>query len=374
MRLYDLKLRVDVEGSSDDFFIESDVGQPGPTGEWSFNVPSSPDWGKLFQYRRSIEGNRNYLPADIAKKEYLSGLAPSGAYIVSGHVTLWDLHKWYENLHPLKTLDAHGAAIDQLEEGLHLSYGYPRSVLDSSAITTLYAGTVKEQLALIEQHEERLEKLLKVPDFYKNGDNHRPYEMAVDQARNIQMAMLDYDQRIESGSDQEILLEYTGQGRAPRFDDLGIDVLSEAPSMQAPTATVKSSGERTTIPLTACLVMLWKHCAIPYSDAEPRVTVAEYLIDEFPSDICANGNQIANYLPATEWFFLSEGFPRQYAKKAETLLKSFPNKLKQAHPECGDGGSGFGLSVLPPGIHDISRTCAHDVANLGPSNNLCADF
>lgn len=381
VRLYDVKLRVDFDGISNDFFIESDVGQPGPVGEWSFNVPGSPDWGALFQYRRSMEGNRQYLSADAAKKEYLRGLEPTGAYIVSAHMTLWDLHQWYEVEHPLKTLEAYGAAIDHLQEGLHISYGYPRSVLDSGTLTELYAGTVNEQIELIEKHKERLAKLLDVPEFFRIGTNHRPYEIAAEQARKIRLAVTDHDQRIDSGSDQEILLEFSKRGRAPRFDDLGISMPAEeasdpAPQKAAGSGAKPSSDGRTTIPLDVCMVSVWKPCAVPYSDAEPRVIVADFHVEDIPADICANGDQIANYLPASGWFETSQDFPEQYAGRANSMLKAFKSNLENAHPQCRDGGIVYGLRIYPPGVHELSRTCSHDVDNLGPGKNinLCADF
>lgn len=380
VRLYDLRMRIDFEGVSNDFFIESDVGQPGPTGEWSFNVPSSPDWGKLFQYRRSIEGNRRYLPADIAKKEYLSGLEPSGAYIVSGHVTLWDLHEWYESLHPLKTLNAYGAAIDQLEEGLHLSYGYPRSVLDSSAITTLYAGTVKEQLALIEQHEERLEKLLKVPDFYKRGDNHRPYEMAVDQAHNIRMAMSDYDQRIESGSDQEILLEYTGQGRAPQFDDSVPSLISDSSrtSLQTSKDATYQVADTNEQVVGRCRIRIFLHCEGPYSSEVPKWTVFKRHLDGFPTDICDDGYNSFSYDFGTETVRYPLSFPMQNRDELEVLLKSFVQGVRNRHPNCGIvSWRTATLQIIPPDPIYVEQKCTDEpqpTAHSSHSSYVCADF
>ncbi len=45
VELYDVKLRLDFRDAQGDFHLITDIGLPGPTGEWSFNVPGKPGLG-----------------------------------------------------------------------------------------------------------------------------------------------------------------------------------------------------------------------------------------------------------------------------------------------------------------------------------------
>ncbi|GAA4227495.1 uncharacterized protein YfaP (DUF2135 family) [Sagittula marina] len=183
IELYDVKLRLDFRGSSDDFYLITDVGLPGESGEWSFNVPGSPNWDKLFIKGSSQADDPVYLDGARAKQEFSQGLSLVSGYIVEAHLSLFDLHSWYDQLNPDYYIDAYGTAIRQLEDGMRISYGINEQTPKASE--TIFERTVKDRLEIADFYKRRLEKLLDLPDRFRIGDNHQPYVMAQRQARSI---------------------------------------------------------------------------------------------------------------------------------------------------------------------------------------------
>lgn len=376
IRLYDVKIRVDFESTNNDFFIESDLGYPGAEGEWAYNTPGSPDWDKLFQYPRSIPGNRHYLSEEKAKREYLKGLKPTAAYIVSGNLTLWDLHSWYESKHPKQTMDAYAAALEHVEKGLRISYGYPNSFL-WDGLAPLPPTTVKEQIELIELQKEKLEKLSKIPDRFKIGDNHEPYETALKQAHQVFASMRRADKNIHSNSDQKDIRASYRPGKAPRFDNAPIDSKEDTPQPRK-TSSSKSpttKNDRIVVPKDVCFVMAWKMCGVPYSDQRSRLLVTDFHTN-VPSSLCQGKDAIYNYLPQQDNEFFSQNFPSSYKKEARDIVRNFKKNLKQHHSNCSDGGMPYALTIVAPDKKEnIARTCFTKEENVGTTNiALCADF
>ncbi|MCA2007953.1 hypothetical protein [Tritonibacter mobilis] len=181
VRLYDVKLKAEFASPRGDLYLISDVGLPGKPGEWSFNVPGSPDWDRLFIHAGTSPQNPRYLPGEEARALVRSGLSASGASVLSAGLTLYDLHNWYERENPSHYLDVYDRALDRLEEGIYLSYGLPT-----------YAGrdafnpaTLKDKFKALPGYKRLYEKYRSLPDGMKTGDNHMPYKVARQQAAEI---------------------------------------------------------------------------------------------------------------------------------------------------------------------------------------------
>jgi len=181
--LYDVKLRVDFHGGTDDFYLITDVGLPGKSGEWSFNVPESPDWDKLFIRGSSKADDPIYLDAARAKREVSNGLSLQSGYVVEAHLSLFDLHNWYAAQNPDYYIAAYGTAIRRLEEGMRISYGINEITPEEGEI--VFGRTVADRLDTADFYKRRLEKLMDIPDRFRIGSNDAPYLEAQKQARHI---------------------------------------------------------------------------------------------------------------------------------------------------------------------------------------------
>lgn len=169
-------------------YLVSDVGDPGkPDGRtWSFNVPGSPDWGRLFTRG---EPTGSYLSAAEAKAAFSAGLRLVEARILSYEFTEFDLHNWYRENTRWPEVMATLKAYNYLADAVRRSTGLNPPRYDGLNVNSM-AHTVKDDV--LADHEKWLrnfrakyEKLLNLPEEFKAKGNPQPYETALLEAPAI---------------------------------------------------------------------------------------------------------------------------------------------------------------------------------------------
>ena len=194
-RLMNVKLRLTFRSSAQRalFYAVGDVGITGLEGEWSFNVPGSPNWDGLFRRDAVREG---YYDEDTARQLYENDLTLVSTEIHSAELNLYDLHtaymRSYEAREEYRVL---GEAYDRLLEGLQRSYGIDASNIENGWRRDILAAEEQGPLAdpdtWFKAHRDfraALRKLADLPDALRSGDNHGPYDEAVRQYRQISRA------------------------------------------------------------------------------------------------------------------------------------------------------------------------------------------
>ncbi len=194
-RLMNVKMRLTFRSNAQRalFYAIGDVGITGLEGEWSFNVPGSPDWDELF--RR--DANREiYYDEQTARQLYENDLTLVRAEVYSAELNLHDLHATYlRNYEAREQYRVLGEAYDRLLDGLQRSYGIDASNIENGWRPDLFTAEEQEPLSdpntWFKTHRdfrETLSKLAELPDALRSGDNHEPYEEAVRQYREISFA------------------------------------------------------------------------------------------------------------------------------------------------------------------------------------------
>jgi hypothetical protein len=219
IRLTDIKLNVafiasPVTGTPIVHIVE-DVGATGPPGEWSFNVPGSPDWDDLFLLPSPAGA---YLGESAAITVWKEGLSLYTAHLESLDVNLYDLHEAYmKDYGDREEYRALEAANNRLIEGIRRSYGFDASA-NPAAWTRAHTGDLDSGEEWAERHEKLsafLEKLSNPPDTLRQGTNHTAYDQAVEDAhllrRSISYAARNYRPEEVSPSSLE-------QGYEAEFD------------------------------------------------------------------------------------------------------------------------------------------------------------
>lgn len=211
LRLYDVRLKVEFSTPSGDVYLMSDVGLPGKPGEWSFNLPGSPEWAALLIRAGSPAERPDYVDAATAKRLVKRGLSASGASILSAGLSMFDLHAWYERENPDHYLAVYDAALDHLEKGILISYGLPsQDGRDASQHRTL-----NQRVAALAFYRRLYEKYLDPPEFVTIGDNHTPYRVARSEA--MELVRRARATRPAFDSDQEQLPGGRAPGRPGEF-------------------------------------------------------------------------------------------------------------------------------------------------------------
>lgn len=183
-------------------YVHSDVGAPakGDGKTWSFNVPESPNWNRLFYVGSGALGWNDdffqaYKPisADDSKKILASKPRLVKTRIYRADITFYDLHAWYAKVNERPKIRALEIAINRLQRSLEISYGYP-------PVPEIRLGSTESNMAargmagatVIDVQREALAQLLaqakilgSLPEDLKIGDNHEPYKEARRDVRRL---------------------------------------------------------------------------------------------------------------------------------------------------------------------------------------------
>ncbi|MBN7776633.1 hypothetical protein JYP49_05155 [Nitratireductor aquimarinus] len=367
IELYGVRLRLDFRGDEGDFHLIVDVGRPGPAGDWSFNVPGSPDWGTLFRGPGSTLDDPRYLSAGRAREEVRRGLTLAAGSIVEAHVTLLRLHQWYERENPDYHLKAYGAAIRHLEDGVRVSYGYNETTPE--ALETVFIKSVRDRLDFVASYERRYRKLLDIPDRFRTGGNHAPYEVARDQARRMIINARERAPRFES--DQVNPGALHDRGHPPRFDGSGVAAAEPKGSTGQPKAPSGADQAET----DGCRVRLFQHCEKPFNGIIEKAMFVAFRSSDLPADLCDSGFMALGYQRKTDDFTHPLDFPAQHMSEMKGLLRGFARHMTREHPECRIGAaSSPTLQIIPPDPAHSRWTCTTDPKPLPHSVQICSGF
>lgn len=203
-RLYDVKMQFDfqVGGNSNNVVsLRADVGAPGKgDGQtWSYNTPGSPAWGALFS-----NGGGPLWPAE-AKEALKAGLKLVSARILSTKISWLDLQKWYTGPSRQDEKERLLEAEKLLEAGISRSYGYDIRKTDLKSVTP----------KSIDKLAQRIEKMAALPEETKIGDNHTPYQVAVETVETYRQR---FNQRKARFKSTEPDVDAMPRGHLPNFD------------------------------------------------------------------------------------------------------------------------------------------------------------
>lgn len=212
-RLMDVKVRLTVSDGQNLMNIFADVGITGKPGEWSFNVPGSPDWDEFLL----LSGTDTYLSEERAKAAWKRGLTLSDAILVDATLSLYDLHEAYmKGYKDRETYRVLGAAFKRLTEGLYRSYGIEAQNITNGWTDAYFVAEQNGSLLRGDEWSERLFELEKVirklsslPDGLRTGNNHGPYEQAVKDATELGRSV------------RYAIHEFTPEGRDPKTIEVG---------------------------------------------------------------------------------------------------------------------------------------------------------
>ena len=218
IRLIDVDLGVDVtQQTIASPYLIADVGAPGRPGEWSFNVPGSPDWDELFRDPDlDLINEDNFLDELEAQTIWQEALNLSDAFILDAELSFYHLHNTYMRS-GREEYRGLGIASNRLTEGVRRSYG-----LDASDHPDAWrAEVLNEPLgdeSAWRSRNQRLEALIDrlsdLPDELREGDNHAPYEQAVADAA---LVMRSLDREIASWEAEGVDPDTLEQGYEPTF-------------------------------------------------------------------------------------------------------------------------------------------------------------
>ncbi|WP_375688398.1 hypothetical protein [Pseudooceanicola sp. LIPI14-2-Ac024] len=192
VRLTEIKLRVVFGSKAGEVALVADVGATGAPGDWSFNVPGSPDWDEVFEY-----ANGAAVPEAAARAAWEGGLTLRLVSIQSADINLHLLHDRYMKEYDREVYRAMGEVDQRLSEGLRRSYGidasgkneWTRAYLDTAGMGDL--GTAEDWFLRARDLRWRIQKLSALPERLRAGDNHAPYDQAVKDA-GVMMASINY--------------------------------------------------------------------------------------------------------------------------------------------------------------------------------------
>lgn len=191
-RLIDLDLRITLSSGGSLYDLVADVGASAGPGEWSFNVPGSPDWDAVLFYHQSNET----LSADAARAAFRDGLSLVSVRLERAELSLFDLHERYTGRYGARErYRALGAAYERLLDGLSRSYGIDAAGIAGGWTDAYFVAENTGRLSSPADWEERLrdlratlDKLSSLPDALRAGRNHGPYDQAVRDAALIDRA------------------------------------------------------------------------------------------------------------------------------------------------------------------------------------------
>ena len=187
-RLYNVKIRYRLASSLQymDVFLVSDVGIPGiGDGEtWSYNVPGSPDWGKLF-YKTELM--KEYVSAKDAKMLMTSPMSIVEAKIIRHEVTQYDLHEWYKIHDKSEQIDALLNANKHLADGIRRSTGHRAKYMSASDVDVMAGKSWvgRGAQSALDRLQKEFDKLSNVPGRFISDANPEPYRVAVRDAKQM---------------------------------------------------------------------------------------------------------------------------------------------------------------------------------------------
>lgn len=203
-RLYEVKMQFDfqVGGNSNNVVsVRADVGAPGKGDgrTWSYNTPGSPAWGALFS------NGGGPLSAAESKEALKAGLKLISARILSAEISWLDLQKWYTGPSRQDEKERLLEAEKLLEAGISRSYGYEIRKTDPKSVTP----------KSVDKLAQRVDKMAALPEKTKIGDNHAPYQVAVETVETYRKR---FNERKASFKFTEPDVDSMPQGRPPKFD------------------------------------------------------------------------------------------------------------------------------------------------------------
>lgn len=247
LRLHDAKIRFTFDtGTGDAVEVIADAGYLKRAGEWSFNVPGSPDWDRLFIVPGSQfqDGEPSYYSEASARAIWASGLTLSAWDFEDIRLSQYDMHRWYAENNERARFHALQEAIRQVEKGISASYGYQfrgddtdplldgmssvATWLEVEARTGGFDGSVTydktQWQEVLARAETRFLKLASLPPDLAIGDNHEPYQRAVQNARQL---LFQTGQAISSFKPEGVDVAALPAGHEAEFDGgKGTDVIA----------------------------------------------------------------------------------------------------------------------------------------------------
>ncbi|MFX0543428.1 hypothetical protein ACEWPM_017215 [Roseovarius sp. S4756] len=192
VRLMDMRIRLTLSNGRSLLNVETDVGITGKPGEWSFNVPGSPDWDELFK----MAGTDVYLGEQAARNSWSEGLTLVDAVLIDAEMNLYHLHEAYmRDYRPREAYRVQKSAWLRLIEALRRSYGIDAQNVTGGYTDAWFVAEGNGQLSSPEEwqaHKEALDaalgKLEALPDELRTGNNHAPYDQAVADSEALRRA------------------------------------------------------------------------------------------------------------------------------------------------------------------------------------------
>ncbi|AMM83008.1 hypothetical protein [Martelella sp. AD-3] len=167
--------------------LVQDVEAPGLPGEWAFNMPSSPDWGRTFVWESGI-AKGDWVKAETAKTVWNGDLRAEGARLDAIKWSTADLMAYLAEHNLRNRAIATAEAVNRLLSGAARSFGYEVAALREDP-QAFHEPAFRPRISL--RLLRKYERLLSLPDSLQDGDR-TAYDEARDEARAI-MAMMEDD-------------------------------------------------------------------------------------------------------------------------------------------------------------------------------------
>lgn len=216
VRLTEVKLRISFFSEVGIVDLVADVGATGAPGQWSFNVPGSPDWDHLFLK----EGSRSmWLSAGVAKAAWAKGLTVSSVRVEAADLNLYLLHSAYMKDYGRERYRAMGPAYSRLREAIERSYdievGNVSGAWSGAYLSKTDLGSAANWSRRNGELDALLKKLSSLPDGFRDGSNHGPYQQAVKEVAILQKSL---DAAVASFKAEGRNPNSFEKGREPKFD------------------------------------------------------------------------------------------------------------------------------------------------------------
>ncbi|TNB49493.1 hypothetical protein FF124_00585 [Martelella lutilitoris] len=163
------------------------IEAPGLPGEWAFNMPSSPDWGRTFVWESGI-AKGDWVKAETAKAIWNGDLRAEGARLDAINWSTADFMAFLAENNLRNRAIATAEAVNRLLSGAARSFGYEvLSLREDPKAYDQPAFRPRISLRLLRKYE----RLLSLPQSLKQGDA-TAYDEAREEARAI-MALMEDD-------------------------------------------------------------------------------------------------------------------------------------------------------------------------------------
>jgi hypothetical protein len=196
IRIYNVKIEYQLSTAAGTMYLLSDAGDPaqGDGKSWSFNVPESPNWTRLFHSRalRNAQDSRNFVPKATAQKAMSGHIRMVDARILDADISFFDLHQWYMRNTDAAEAIATEKALEDIRIGVFRSFGYEVRGVNAAFFPPSKAlGTVRSGIGqmpsimsdYLKRAGPRLAKLMNVPDHLQTNPDSSIYDATVRSAR-----------------------------------------------------------------------------------------------------------------------------------------------------------------------------------------------